>query len=263
MSSASSIFRRGWSRVAVAGEIWAALSSGSWSRALADVAFGLETDFNSRYVFRGIPYGRGPVNQSIAWTELAGFTVYGWGNLVLSPQPLQERLDEIDLGVSWAHQAGKLVLEPALDVYLYRGPPPFSVPSTGEASLKISHPVGPTRIFTKQIVDVGSYPGAYFGEAGVSSEHGLGRSVTVGAAVSVGWASERFNQAYFKVPKPALNLIAAEVALTWAPSDHVHLKPHLELTRIPDGELSSGLGSPHIVSFGLAVGINLKPRRPR
>jgi hypothetical protein len=262
MSPAAATFRH-WTGRAVAAAIGAALCFGGGDRALADVAYGLETDFSSRYVFRGIPYSQGPVTQSMAWTELSGLTVYGWGNLVLSPAPLQESLDEIDLGVSYARQVGRLLLEPALDVYLYRGPPPFSVPSTGEASLRLSHPVGPTRVFTKQVLDVGRYPGAYFGEAGLSAEHGLGRSVTVGAALSVGWASGRFNQAYFKVPKPALNLVAAEVALTWAPSDRVHLRPHLELTRIPDGELSSGLESPHTVSFGLAVGIDVKPRRPR
>jgi hypothetical protein len=119
--------------------------------------------------------------------------------------------------------------------------------------------VGPARIFVKHTIDVRSYRGAYFGEAGLVSSHALGRDVTLAAALSVGWASERFNQAYLGVAKRAVNVVAAEVALSYAPSERFQLRPHVSLTQVPDRQLSRALAEPRIFNFG--GGINIRPRR--
>ena len=231
--------------------------------AMAEGSYGFETDVSTRYVFRGLAYSRGGVNQSRVWGRTSGFTLYGWGNVVLSSQPLQERLDEVDVGVSYAHQAKGLLLEPGIDVYLYRGQPPFDVPSTGEVSLKLSHPMGRAGLFTRQVVDVHRYRGAYFGEAGASCERGLGRRARLAASVSIGWASAGFNAAYFKVRKPALDLVAAELSLSYAASDRLELRPHLTLTRIVDGELARAVATPNQASFGLAVAFRAGARGGR
>jgi hypothetical protein len=239
----------------------ATLSLGGPGRVTADVAYGVESDFNARYVFRGLAYSRGSVGQSRAWLEASRLTLYGWTNLVLDPQPSQESLDEVDFGVSYAHPAKGLLLEPALDVFVYRGPPPFSLPSTAEASLRVSRPLGPARAYVKQTIDLRSYRGAYFGEAGLVSSHALGRDVTLAATLSVGWASARFNQAYLGVAKRAVNVAAAELALSYAPSERFQLRPHVALTRVPDRQLSGALAEPRIFNFGLAVGISVRPKR--
>ncbi len=223
----------------------------------SEITYGFETDFNSRYVFRGIADSQGPVKQSTAWVTVSGFTFYAWGNFVLSREPQQGEFSELDFGVAYKREWKKLTVEPAFDYYIYRSPAPVKDPPTGEASLKLSYPIGPARVFTKQIFDVGSYRGAYFGEAGLAYEHKLDRKTTVATTFSLGWASAKFNEAYVGVPRRAFNLVGAEVSLTHAPNHRFYLRPHIEFTRITDGQLRSHLNSPTIGNFGLALGFNL------
>ncbi len=221
------------------------------------VTYGVETDFNSRYVFRGLAYSQGTVNQSTAWVAVSGFTFYAWGNFVLNREPQHGEFSEIDIGVSYKREWKKLTVEPAFDYYFYRTPAPVKAPPTGEASLKISYPIGPTSIYAKQIFDIGSYRGAYFGEAGVAYEHKLNRKTTAQTTFGLGWASSKFNEAYVGVPKRAFNLIGAEFSVTYAPNSRFYLRPHFEFTRIADGQLRRYLNSPTIGNFGLALGFNL------
>ena len=104
---------------------------------------------------------------------------------------------------------------------------------------------------------MGSYRGAYFGEAGLSYERTLDRKTSVRTAFITGWASAKFNEAYIGVPKRAFNLIGSEVSITYAPSPRFYLRPHFELTRIADSQLRRHLDSPTIANFGLAFGFNL------
>lgn len=221
------------------------------------IAYGVETDFNARYVFRGLAYSPGPVKQTSVWVTVAGFTAYAWGNFVLHREPQRGEFNELDFGLSYQREWKRLRVEPALDFYRYRSLAPDQSPPTGEASVKLSVPVGPLRVFTKQIFDVGSYRGAYFGEAGVSHERTLNRKTTVAASLSGAWASAKFNAAYAGIPKRAFNLIGAEASLTYAPNHRFYLRPHFEFTRIADRQLRRRLNLLMIGNFGLAIGFNL------
>jgi hypothetical protein len=101
----------------------------------SQATYGFETDFNSRYVFRGFAYSQGPVNQSTAWVAISGFSFYAWGNFLLNREPQQRKFTEIDFGVSYKRGWKKLTVEPAFDFYFFRTPAPVKSPPTGEASL--------------------------------------------------------------------------------------------------------------------------------
>jgi hypothetical protein len=103
--------------------------------------YGFETDFNSRYVFRGFAYSQGTVNQSTAWVTISGFTFYAWGNFMLNREPQQRELSELDFGASYKREWKKLIVEPAFDYFIYRTPNPVKDPPTGEASLNLSYPI--------------------------------------------------------------------------------------------------------------------------
>jgi hypothetical protein len=60
------------------------------------VNYGIESNVSARYVFRGVAYSPGPVSQYTAWVEVAGFTFYGWGNLLLQ----QNLPDVANFGIS-------------------------------------------------------------------------------------------------------------------------------------------------------------------
>jgi len=83
--------------------------------------YGFETDFNSRYVFRGFAYSQGAVNQSTAWVTISGFTFYTWGNFMLNRERQQRELSEIDFGASYKREWKKLTVEPAFGFGVYSG----------------------------------------------------------------------------------------------------------------------------------------------
>lgn len=217
--------------------------------------YGIETDFNSRYVFRGIAYSLGPVNQSSASITLSGLTLYAWGNVLLAPDTQQETVSELDFGASYARSWSTLTVEGGLDGYVYRYRPDalHPTPSTAEAFVRLSRAVGPTRVFTKQIVDVLGYRGAYYGEAGISVEQAMPRRTTLAAAVGLGWGSAAFNRAYVGIQCSALNLLTIEASLAHASTEQLTLKPHVEVSYVCDPRLRQRLASGLLVSVGLTA----------
>jgi len=225
------------------------------------VNYSFETDFNSRYIWRGIAASEGPVEQSTARVTINGLSVYVWGNRDIDRGLRRGEFNEIDFGVSYAREWKKLSVEPAFDYYLYCSPSRAEVPPTGEASLKLSYSVGRIRVFTKHSFDVSSYRGAYFGEAGLAYERRLGetgmkRKMIVASAVTLGWASAKFNEANVGASKRALNVAGAKVSLTWTQMRRFYLRPHFEFSHIADRRLRGRLTSPTIGNFGFALGIN-------
>src|SRR5262245_1281042 len=59
-------------------------SSSQAVEARTPFTYGAEMDFNSRYVWRGLLLGNGPVAQPSAWISAYGFTFIGWGNVALT-----------------------------------------------------------------------------------------------------------------------------------------------------------------------------------
>lgn len=151
----------------------------------SQIKFGFQTDITSRYVNRGLGFSRGPVEQSRVWLTHSGLTVYGWTNLVVGREPQRGKISEIDFGLAYMREWKGLTVEPAADCYWYPKPGSLTVPSTpptGEASVKVSYPTGPARLFVKYALDIGSYPGSSFAEAGASSERKLSPRLTTQAA---------------------------------------------------------------------------------
>lgn len=229
------------------------------ARAPSSLEAGLETDASSRYVFRGLVYSEGPVTQSTAWLSLGGLSLYAWSNVALPAPAGARRLDEVDLGASYSFGQGDLTVEPALDIYLYRPPERESGdgadPHTAELSVRVSYTIDGATLFTRQIVDAASYRGAYFGELGATYERALSPGWDVAASVRMGWASARFNREYLGVVKPAVGLIEARVSLTRMLGRHFYVKPHLEITTVPDGELRASIVHPTVRRVGLAFGV--------
>lgn len=229
------------------------------AQAPSSLEAGVETDARSRYVFRGLVYSEGPVTQSMAWLSVDGLYLYAWSNVALPVAAGARRLDEVDLGASYAFERGDLTVEPALDLYLYRPPEPTSEdvadPHTAEVSVKVSYAIGGATLFTRHVVDAGSYRGAYFGELGSTYERAISPRTDIGVSVQLGWASARFNREYLGVVRPGLGLVEAGVSLTRKLGRHFYVKPHLEVTTVPDGGLRAHIANPTVRRAGLAFGI--------
>ena len=220
------------------------------------VIYGSEVDFNSRYVWRGIAYSEGPVMQPSVWVTASGFTFSIWNNFVLTDEANQgdfHHLNEVDLSLSYSRERGKLAIEPSLQFYQY--PKQEDSPSTGEASLLLSYPVGSITVFSSHTFDIVRYGGSYFGDAGLSYEHEFHSKLSMETSLSLGLGSSKFNEVYLGLPKSAFNVTSGALSFTYYPINFLYLRPHIELSVIVDGDLRNQVDDPTIVNVGLAVGM--------
>src|SRR5213593_4619108 len=160
------------------------------------INFGLETDFNSRYIWRGIVLSDGPVLQPSAWISGFGFEFTAWRNLNLTRTGENVHLHTTNLNLTYSRDWKKVRIEPSLDAYVNRPPVGFDDPNTMETSLKFSYPVGAWRLSTSHAFDVIAYRGSYFGQAGLSYEGRLTQRVVPAISFQAGWSSSTFNETY-------------------------------------------------------------------
>jgi hypothetical protein len=213
----------------------------------------VEVDVSSRYLFRGVPFSEEPVTQITASAVVSGVTFYAWGNVLLKREPRQNDFNELDLGVSYAYQRGKLTLEPAFDAYVFRVPAPETAPHTTEGSIQVSWALGPAAVFTRQSVDLTLNRGAYYAEAGFSLERALSPRMSLSGVFTFAWASERFNSGHIGVAVGGWNHAGVELALTYA-GERFYLRPHFELTSLARSAFRQHLAEPTVSRFGIGVG---------
>ncbi|MEO0082333.1 MAG: hypothetical protein ABIL25_08600 [candidate division WOR-3 bacterium] len=214
--------------------------------------FGIEPDISSRYLWRGMAQGQGPVCQTSAWVSAADFTFTPWTNIVLGNKVDRWRFNELDLFFDWAGEWHNIKIAPCFGLYLYPNQP--EVATTADLTLELSIPVGSLQASSAHTIDLLAAAGAYFGEAGLSVEHELAAGLSLNAQVSVGWASAKFNQAFAGTSRSAMNLAGAEVSFTWSIGNALYLMPHAELNLFTDRELRETQGSITTFAAGLAVG---------
>jgi hypothetical protein len=217
------------------------------------VSYGAEYDSNTRYVWRGIRLSDGGVTQPSLWIEHSRATLTLWGNMPIgSSGSVTSSLDELDVTLSYKTRVAKWELEPSFLLYVYPGQE--AAPTTGEAMVRFSFPVGSTQVFTIHSLDLVRYPGAYFGEAGVALEREWGAKASLEAALRVGWGSASFNRDYMDVPKGACNYVGGDVSVTRSLGRSLYVRPHLGFSRLIDRDLRRKTASANNLVIGLAMG---------
>ncbi len=218
------------------------------------MSYGLEADFSSGYVWRGIAFSNIPMLQPSVWVERSGLTFTVWRNFVLGREPTVAHLRVTDLNLTYSRHWKRLTIEPAMDAYLNQPPTGVHDPNTMDASLKLSHPAGPLSVFTTHSFDVLAYRGAYFGETGMSYDRQVNKKLGFDLSLRSGWASSRFNDVYIGLDKPAFNYVGAAGSLTYYLKPKLYIQPHIEFTDTVDRRLRPLLPWPTFVNFGLAMG---------
>ncbi|MGE0460600.1 MAG: hypothetical protein AB7Q16_04455 [Vicinamibacterales bacterium] len=220
---------------------------------------GVETDVGSVYVFRGLVYSDGPVTQSKAWLSVGGLYLYAWINVAVPAAHLARNLDEVDLGASYTFERGNFTVAPAIDCYLYRLSDAEATEGvaarTAEVSVMVSYARGGAVLSTRHAVDAGSHRGAYFGELGASYDRAVGARTELGVSARMGWASARFNRAYVGPAPAGVELVGAGVSITRRFGKHLYVRPHADITTVPDAGLRAHLPRPTNGIVGLVVGV--------
>jgi len=227
-----------------------------WAGSLTPNSAGLETDFTSRYTWRGMAYSTGAVAQPYGWVTAGDFTVALWGNADFhrARQSGAGLFNGGDITVGWAHDFGRWRIEPAFEFWFDRPVVGVFDPATGESSVRISWNAGPMRIFTAHAVDTIRFRGAYYGEAGANftaSRKGL----DFDASLRQAWASKKFNRIYTGVEDRGPTFVGADGSITHRFRRGIYLRAHSEITWMTDAAIRRGLGQHRpLFSAGVALG---------
>lgn len=213
---------------------------------------GLESDFASRYVWRGLVFSSAGVMQDYAWASAGYWTASVWSNCDLASDVEGGRFDEVDVALAVTTSVRGFDLEPSVQAYVYPDQP--DSPGTVEVAMDASWTAYAVQPFVVYTFDIKEYDGAAFGEAGLRSVWDIGETVSLEASAEIGWGSARFNEAYIGAARPALNLAGVEAAVTWNCWRGIYLWPHVAATTILDDDVRGLVERPSFVQLGIAFG---------
>lgn len=218
------------------------------------ISYGAEIAFSSGHADRGFVISDRPVVQPVTWVSGSVVSLSVWGSLTLRDTTDGSRPQILEVELTHEHAGRHISVEPAIRMYFYRDPLNIDSSRSIEGWLYLSYSVGPLRLFTNQSVDVGTYRGAYFGEAGLAFERRVSK-IKIGASSGIGWASSRFNDAYFGIDKSALNRLSVEAWLTAYVKPRLSIGPHFKFNTTLDRALRAGLAQPTYLFVGLTTGV--------
>jgi hypothetical protein len=237
-------------RSAVWGLAWLALPV---TLAAQGATWGVEADFNGRYVWRGIAYSSGPVFQPAFWVTTHRITASVWSNMVLNNEPRQGRFDQLYFTLSREFHVGSWVVEPGLQGYTWQGLQGESNAKTLELAARVTRPVGPARLITSYTLDIAGFPGSFIADAGLGYQKEL-RSWDIEGSATAAWANRRFNNTYVGIDRSAVNYVQLAFSATRKFPKGWYIRPHAELVTITSNPVSRALDARTLANAGVAIG---------
>lgn len=218
-----------------------------------NTTWGVEADFNSRYIWRGIAYTNGPVFQPSFWVTVRGTTVSMWSSMVLDNEAHRGYFDQLFFTVSRELGAGGWRIAPALQGYTWQGLGGESTANALELSGRLSHPLGPVYFVSTQTVDVASFRGAFIADAGVEWKRSARRWSFVSSATAA-LANYTFNRTYVGADHAGMNYLQFALSATRKSPGGWYVRPHVEVVTIVSDSVSRALGNRALANAGLAFG---------
>jgi len=217
--------------------------------------YGVEIAFRSGHADRGFIINDRPVVQPVMWLSGSGTQFSAWSSFALAQttdaaRPARPQIVELEL----THEQtwGKVTVAPALRMYFYQDVLNGERDRSLEGWLTLSYNAGPFSLFTRHSLDVMTYQGESFVDAGIESEHRIS-ALELGGSLVAGWASARFNDDYAGVATRALDRIRAA---TWLNvyRGPLYVGTHLEFNTIVDPAVRAAVPRPTYLLITLSMG---------
>jgi len=130
--------------------------------------YGVEIAFRSGHADRGFIINDRPVVQPVMWFSGSGTEFSAWSNFALAQTTDGARPRIVELELTHEQTWGKVTAQPALRMFFYHDALSTDRTRSLEGWLTLSYDVGPIQLFTRQSLDVLTYKGAYFVDAGIA-----------------------------------------------------------------------------------------------
>lgn len=235
--------------------------------AALEVSYGVEAEFVSDYVWRGMKFSKGFVCQPYAYLSALGITPAVWANVQLQDE--LNSLDEIDFLLSYNRSFADFYVEAGY-VYYYLPEYKFETGWGGNPIIETTDPLDthdlffilsypvlpPLAVYSDHYVTVAGNPGAYYFDVGVDLDYPFTDYLGLGVYFEAGVGSPKFNDYNAGQDKFAVNLIEAGVSATYSFFNTMYVRPHLGYTTLIDGDLrdAAGEGNTGFWFEGAAIG---------
>jgi hypothetical protein len=214
----------------------------------------MEIAFRSGHADRGYLISDRPVIQPVVWLSASGADFSAWSNLPVTENTDGSLPQILELELTRELEWKNFSIGPAARMWFYHDPlSPYSTRSL-EGWLYLSYHAGPFRLFTNHSLDILTYKGAYFVDAGIASEGHVSQPIEMGGSLGVGWASATFNDSYFGVAQSALNRMSAAGWLTVYVTPQLYIGPHFEFNTTLDRRVRAEHIRPTYLLIGITVG---------
>jgi hypothetical protein len=214
----------------------------------------MEIAFRSGHADRGYLISDRPVIQPVVWLSASGADFSAWSNLPVTENTDGSLPQILELELTRELEWKNFSIGPAARMWIYHDPlSPYSTRSL-EGWLYLSYHAGPFRLFTNHSLDILTYKGAYFVDAGIASEGHVSQPIEMGGSLGVGWASATFNDSYFGVAQSALNRMSAAGWLTVYVTPQLYIGPHFEFNTTLDRRVRAEHIRPTYLLIGITVG---------
>lgn len=217
------------------------------------LSYGVELALGSGHADRGFIISDRPVVQPVTWVDWNHTQFSLWSSFTTTAMTDGSRPRIVELELEREYAWGRFTIGPAVRMYFYHDSPSAYSERSVEGWLYVSYNAGPVRLFTYHSLDVLTYKGAYFVDAGIESEHHISAPVVVGGSLRAGWASARFNDAYAGLAARALDRVRAAAWLT-ASVKHLYVGPLVEFGTIVDRAVRAQTFRPTYLLVRLAMG---------
>ena len=183
--------------------------------------YGVEIAFRSGHADRGFIINDRPVVQPVMWFSGSGTEFSAWSNFALAQTTDGARPRIVELELTHEQTWGKVTAQPAIRMFFYHDALSADRDRSLEGWLTLSYDVGPFQLFTRQSLDVLTYKGAYFVDAGIA--------------------------------RRALDRVGAEMWLT-VYKKRFYVGPHLEFSTIVDPAVRAATPRPTYLLVRLSMG---------
>ena len=183
--------------------------------------YGVEIAFRSGHADRGFIINDRPVVQPVMWFSGSGTEFSAWSNFALAQTTDGARPRIVELELTHEQTWGKVTAQPAIRMFFYHDALSTDRTPSLEGWLTLSYDVGPFQLFTRQSLDVLTYKGAYFVDAGIA--------------------------------RRALDRVGAEMWLT-VYKKRFYVGPHLEFSTIVDPAVRAATTRPTYLLVRLSLG---------
>jgi hypothetical protein len=217
--------------------------------------YGVEIALRSGHADRGFVINDRPVVQPVVWVTGRAGEASLWSSFPLAATTDRARPRIMELELTREHEWKNITIAPAITMVYYYDPVSIDTYRDLEGWMRLSYDAGPFHLFANQSVYLLTERGAYFGQAGITSERRVSHRVEVGGSFGAGWASAAFNDSYADVDKSALDRMSLEGWLTFHVTPHGYFGPHFEFSNIVDRRVRAELARPTYVFFGLTMGV--------